>query len=225
MRTRFLMLLCCLASAGAQGQMPRYHIGALAGINATTTDFDLGWNAGLIGQLDFGKHWMLQGQFGEVVDRNSSNDNFFPDDPYSTYSLQSRRTWIELSTLAAFHPQIRSNVGLLFGIGISTRLLMRASTKGTLNLSLSHKGTTSGTVDVTNYLHRWNYALPLQMGMDFKMGTQKVAWLLEYNLPLRNLYKPVTTDPNTAFDYSWTSNNVRYHSLTLKLAYMLPIGK
>jgi hypothetical protein len=225
MRTPLLILLCCIATAGAQAQGPRYHLGALLGVNAPTNDFGLGWNAGMIGQLDCGKRMILQGQIGEVLERNSSSGNFFADDPYTTYSVQSRRSWIELSTLAVFHPQIRSNVGLLLGIGVSTRLLMHASTKGTLDRSQTHQGTTSGTADMTDRIYRWNYGLPLQLGMDFKIGNQKIAWLFEYQLPLRNLYKPITSDPNGGFDYSWTSSSVKYNSLTLKVAYLLPIRK
>jgi hypothetical protein len=202
-------------------------MGAAGGVNVTTSDAGIGWNAGMIGQFDLGGHWLVQGQLGCLIERNidSWDDYDLAGEPSTaSHSVQSRRSWLEFSSMAAFHPQLRNKVGVLVGIGFSTRLLMRASTMATLDPGF-HQGTNYGTVDMTKYLYRWNYGLPLQLGMDFKIGDHKVAWLLEYQVPLRNLYKPATFNPDLAFDYSWVPADEKYHSITLRLTYMIPIKK
>src|SRR5690349_8817430 len=205
----------------AQRQIPRFGVGPFAGYNKTNyvdQPYSLpqpGWNAGALGMIRVNDWLSAQGQLGITHNRSSVTEE--------DMVIDWKRYWAEGSALVNYYPFRRGRVEGFAGVGFTARYILSSVGSGLIERD---DGPFEPTIDYSSWdkseMYQWNFSMPVQFGSTFTFNSgQQITLLLEYQAPIRDLYKPDAD----SYPVRSLGESVRVNSFGAKLGYVLPIER
>jgi len=231
MKPWILIVACLLGGPDGFGQEHELLVGASLGMNlsvARSPEMDGpgaqpkgGWSAAALAQYSLSPRLNLTAQLGGFVERNASHTYILPAGFDAKFVW--KYSWIEATAMGSYRLFSAERFNIYGGTGFTTRRVLKASMERHFTQT---SGSTSTQVDLYEEMNKWNYLIPLQAGVNFRMpgvGVMQVG--TEFQWGIRDRFAPTPQAPDGDFDYGDGMPNGKFCSLSLKVSYLIPVDE